>query len=164
MAAAVGDLFVIHDTGAHSHSMGFQYNGKLRAPELLLRSSGPGAGSVQLIRARESLSYLFGNTVLPLDLLQALPAAAASAYPYGRQEAGGRRQWQWQQCCQLCCCCCRQQLHWQCPGCQLCRGCCCSWGRCEEGRGRRCCQGDCSAGCGCCGAAGGEEGVGEMRV
>ena len=89
MAAAVGDLFVIHDTGAHSHSMGFQYNGKLRAPELLLRSSGPGAGSVQLIRARESLSYLFGNTVLPLDLLQALPAAAASAYPYGRQEAGG---------------------------------------------------------------------------
>ena len=89
MAAAVGDLFVIHDTGAHSHSMGFQYNGKLRAPELLLRSSGPGAGSVQLIRARESLSYLFGNTVLPLDLLQALPAAAATAYPYGRQEAGG---------------------------------------------------------------------------
>jgi hypothetical protein len=89
VAAAVGDLFVIHDTGAHSHSMGFQYNGKLRAPELLLRSSGPGAGSVQLIRARESLSYLFGNTVLPLDLLQALPAAAATAYPYGRQEAGG---------------------------------------------------------------------------
>ena len=26
--ATVGDLFVIHDTGAHSHSMGFQYNGK----------------------------------------------------------------------------------------------------------------------------------------
>lgn len=29
------DLFVIHDTGAHGHSMGFQYNGKLRAPEVL---------------------------------------------------------------------------------------------------------------------------------
>ena len=29
------DLFVIHDTGAHGHSMGFQYNGKLRAPEIL---------------------------------------------------------------------------------------------------------------------------------
>lgn len=38
--AEVGDLFVIHDTGAHSHSMGFQYNGKLRAPEVLIRSDG----------------------------------------------------------------------------------------------------------------------------
>lgn len=38
--AKVGDLFVIHDTGAHSHSMGFQYNGKLRAPEVLLRGDG----------------------------------------------------------------------------------------------------------------------------
>ena len=28
------DLLVIHDTGAHGHSMGFQYNGKMRAPEL----------------------------------------------------------------------------------------------------------------------------------
>jgi diaminopimelate decarboxylase len=36
----VGDLFVIHDTGAHSHSMGFQYNGKLRAPEVLIRLNG----------------------------------------------------------------------------------------------------------------------------
>ena len=32
----VGDLFIIHDTGAHSHSMGFQYNGKLRAPEFII--------------------------------------------------------------------------------------------------------------------------------
>jgi diaminopimelate decarboxylase len=32
---ALGDLFVIHDTGAHAHSMGFQYNGKLRAPEVI---------------------------------------------------------------------------------------------------------------------------------
>ncbi len=38
--AQVGDLFVIHDTGAHGHSMGFQYNGKLRAPEVLLRVDG----------------------------------------------------------------------------------------------------------------------------
>ena len=38
--AEVGDLFVIHDTGAHSHSMGFQYNGKLRAPEVLIRPDG----------------------------------------------------------------------------------------------------------------------------
>ena len=58
------DLFVIHDTGAHSHSMGFQYNGTLRAPELLLRSDG----RVDLIRQRETIKDLFGNTRMPLDL------------------------------------------------------------------------------------------------
>lgn len=31
-----GDIIVIHDTGAHGHSMGFNYNGKLRSAELLL--------------------------------------------------------------------------------------------------------------------------------
>jgi|688.fasta_scaffold154403_3 diaminopimelate decarboxylase len=31
-----GELFVIHDTGAHSHSMGFQYNSKLKAPEIMI--------------------------------------------------------------------------------------------------------------------------------
>ena len=36
----VGDLVVIHDTGAHGHSMGFNYNGKLRSSELLLRENG----------------------------------------------------------------------------------------------------------------------------
>jgi len=46
----IGDLFVIHDTGAHSHSMGFQYNGKLRAPELLIKENG----SIKLIRRRET--------------------------------------------------------------------------------------------------------------
>ena len=34
------DIVVIHDTGAHGHSMGFNYNGKLRSAELLLRESG----------------------------------------------------------------------------------------------------------------------------
>ncbi len=37
---APGDLLVIHDTGAHGHAMGFQYNGKLRSAELLLREDG----------------------------------------------------------------------------------------------------------------------------
>jgi diaminopimelate decarboxylase len=37
---AVGDIVVIHDTGAHGHAMGFNYNGKLRAAELLLRENG----------------------------------------------------------------------------------------------------------------------------
>ncbi|KAJ0406972.1 hypothetical protein P43SY_005205 [Pythium insidiosum] len=61
--AQVGDLFVIHDTGAHSHSMGFQYNGKLRAPEVLIRPNGDDA----LIRKRETLDDLFGNCVTPAE-------------------------------------------------------------------------------------------------
>ena len=35
----VGDLLVIHDAGAHGHSMGFQYNGKLRSAEFLMRTT-----------------------------------------------------------------------------------------------------------------------------
>lgn len=53
-----GDIFLIHDTGAHSHSMGFQYNGKLRAPEIMLFN-----GKVNLIRKREDFDSLFGNVV-----------------------------------------------------------------------------------------------------
>lgn len=37
---APGDLVVIHDAGAHGHAMGFNYNGKLRSAELLLRADG----------------------------------------------------------------------------------------------------------------------------
>jgi diaminopimelate decarboxylase len=36
----IGDLVVIHDAGAHGHAMGFNYNGKLRSAELLLREDG----------------------------------------------------------------------------------------------------------------------------
>jgi diaminopimelate decarboxylase len=35
-----GDIVVIHDSGAHGHAMGFNYNGKLRSAELLLRENG----------------------------------------------------------------------------------------------------------------------------
>jgi len=35
-----GDLLVIHDTGAHGHSMGYQYNGRLRSAEVLLQEDG----------------------------------------------------------------------------------------------------------------------------
>ena len=49
--AADGDLLVIHDTGAHGHSMGFNYNGRLRPQELLLR----GDGAVELIRRAETI-------------------------------------------------------------------------------------------------------------
>lgn len=36
----IGDLVVIHDTGAHGHSMGYNYNGKLRSAEILLHEDG----------------------------------------------------------------------------------------------------------------------------
>ncbi len=46
-----GDLMVIHDTGAHGYSMGFNYNGKLRSAELLLRDDG----SIKMIRRAETI-------------------------------------------------------------------------------------------------------------
>lgn len=53
----VGDLVVIHDAGAHGRAMGFNYNGKLRPAELLLRSDG----SARLIRRRETLEDYFAT-------------------------------------------------------------------------------------------------------
>jgi diaminopimelate decarboxylase len=47
----LGDLLLIHDTGAHSLAMGFNYNGRLRPQELLLRADG----SVELIRRAEEV-------------------------------------------------------------------------------------------------------------
>ncbi len=52
-----GDFLVVHDTGAHGHAMGFQYNGKLRSAELLLKEDG----SVQLIRRAETLDDYFAT-------------------------------------------------------------------------------------------------------
>tara|TARA_Y100000310_G_scaffold292143_1_gene320672 strand:- start:109 stop:1365 length:1257 start_codon:yes stop_codon:yes gene_type:complete len=51
----VEDILVIHDTGAHGHSMGFNYNGKLRSSELLLREDG----SVLEIRRAETVDDYF---------------------------------------------------------------------------------------------------------
>ncbi len=53
----IGDLLVIHDTGAHGFSMGYNYNGKLRSAELLLREDG----SVQLIRRAETPEDYFAT-------------------------------------------------------------------------------------------------------
>ena len=53
----IGDVLVIHDTGAHGHSMGFNYNGKLRSAELLLR----GDGSVVQIRRPETIDDYFAT-------------------------------------------------------------------------------------------------------
>jgi len=49
-----GDIIVIHDTGAHGHAMGFNYNGKLRSAELLLRENGE---VVEIRRAEKSDDY-----------------------------------------------------------------------------------------------------------
>ena len=46
----IGDYIAIHDTGAHGFSMGYNYNGKLRSAELLLREDG----SVEMIRRAET--------------------------------------------------------------------------------------------------------------
>lgn len=58
----MGDLIVIHDTGAHGFSMGYNYNGKLRSAELLLKQDG----SVKLIRRAETPEDYFAT----LDLSQ----------------------------------------------------------------------------------------------
>ena len=46
----MGDLLVIHDTGAHGRSMGYNYNGRLRSAEVLLKEDG----SFELIRRAET--------------------------------------------------------------------------------------------------------------
>ncbi len=53
----IGDILVIHDTGAHGHAMGFNYNGKLRSAELLLKEDG----SVEMIRRAETLDDYFAT-------------------------------------------------------------------------------------------------------
>ena len=53
----IGDVIVIHDAGAHGHSMGFNYNGKLRSSELLLKEDG----SVKQIRRTETYDDLFAT-------------------------------------------------------------------------------------------------------
>jgi diaminopimelate decarboxylase len=58
MGITKGDYFVIHDVGAHGHSMGFNYNSKLRCPELLLQEDK----NIILIRKRETFNNLVMNT------------------------------------------------------------------------------------------------------
>ena len=55
----VGDVLVIHDTGAHGRAMGYNYNGKLRSAELLLREDG----SVKMIRRGETLEDYFATAL-----------------------------------------------------------------------------------------------------
>ena len=53
----IGDLLAIHDTGAHGHAMGYNYNGKLRSAEVLLKPDG----SFKLIRRAEKPSDYFAT-------------------------------------------------------------------------------------------------------
>ena len=53
----MGDILVIHDTGAHGFSMGYNYNGKLRSAELLLKEDG----SVEMIRRAETPKDYFAT-------------------------------------------------------------------------------------------------------
>ena len=59
--AQPGDLVVIHDTGAHGHSMGFNYNGKLRSAEVLWH----GGNSHTVIRRAETLADHFATLDYP---------------------------------------------------------------------------------------------------
>ena len=52
-----GDFLVIHDTGAHGFAMGYNYNGKLKSAELLLKEDG----SVQQIRRAETARDYFAT-------------------------------------------------------------------------------------------------------
>lgn len=60
----IGDLIVIHDAGAHGHSMGFNYNGKLRSAELLLRENGE---VVEIRRAETTEDYFATLDLSQLD-------------------------------------------------------------------------------------------------
>ena len=53
----MGDYLVIHDTGAHGFAMGYNYNGKLKSAELLLKEDG----SVQMIRRAETPADYFAT-------------------------------------------------------------------------------------------------------
>ena len=54
-----GDLLVIHDTGAHGFAMGYNYNGKLRSAEILLKEDG----STEMIRRAETPDDYFATLV-----------------------------------------------------------------------------------------------------
>ena len=56
---ALGDLLVIHDTGAHGFSMGYQYNGRLRSAEILYTQND----DFRLIRRAETPEDYFSTLV-----------------------------------------------------------------------------------------------------
>lgn len=65
----VGDLLIIHDTGAHGYAMGYNYNGKLKSAEILLQADG----TSRMIRRSERPEDYFAT-------LAGIPASGSSAY------------------------------------------------------------------------------------
>ena len=61
----IGDRLIIHDTGAHGHAMGFNYNGKLWSAELLLKEDG----NIELIRRAQTIDDYFATLKYPGSLL-----------------------------------------------------------------------------------------------
>ncbi len=64
----MGDLLVIHDTGAHGYAMGYNYNGKLRSAEVLLKEDG----QAKLIRRAETPKDYFATFDFS-DILSDMP-------------------------------------------------------------------------------------------
>ena len=63
----VDDYVVIHDAGAHGYAMGFNYNGKLRSAELLLKPDA----SVELIRRAETIDDIFATLDFDFKTIEA---------------------------------------------------------------------------------------------
>jgi diaminopimelate decarboxylase len=61
--AEIGDVLVIHDAGAHSRSMGYNYNGRLRCAEYLLRPDG----SLRMVRRAETPADYFATFDIDTD-------------------------------------------------------------------------------------------------
>ncbi len=72
-AVAEGELILIHDTGAHGHAMGFNYNGRLQPKELLLREDG----QVELIRRAQQIEDYLATLRFDPDILKPPVAAVA---------------------------------------------------------------------------------------
>jgi diaminopimelate decarboxylase len=69
-AVAEGELLVIHDTGAHGHAMGFNYNGRLQPKELLLKTDG----HVEMIRREQRIEDYLATLQFEPDIMT--PSAA----------------------------------------------------------------------------------------
>ena len=62
-----GDILVIHDAGAHGHAMGYNYNGRLRCAELMLREDG----TLTMIRRAETMEDYFVTLDIDKDFMNA---------------------------------------------------------------------------------------------
>ena len=78
-----GDLLVVHDTGAHGFSMGYNYNGRLKSAEVLLRKNG----EPQLIRRAETPRDYFATFDCFGDLFARLEDASALEAPAAGETA-----------------------------------------------------------------------------